>query len=127
MTNSTTPELLGDEDLKEIEARPWVYPYLHNTEQRVLLKVAERDALVQTARALREKHTRLAKVSGKWANLLDRIRLWSKCADGYPLDEHINNIATQLAQLTQTLTATEACKNPKCGHCMALLRTTRRG
>lgn len=30
------------------------------------------------------------------AQLIDRIRLWSKCADGYPLDEHINNIATKV-------------------------------
>lgn len=33
------------------------------------------------------------------AQLLDRIHLWSKCADGYPLDEHINNITTKLEQL----------------------------
>lgn len=121
-TNPTTPELLSESEIAEIEK--WK---TNSYGSMVNLPVAKRDAICQTVRALREKHTRLAEVSGEWANLLDRIRLWSKCADGYPLDEHINNIATQLAQLTQTLTAIEACKNPKCGHCMALLRTTRRG
>jgi hypothetical protein len=37
------------------------------------------------------------------AQLLDRIRLWSKCADGYPLDEHINNIAVKVERQAQEL------------------------
>lgn len=60
-------------------------------------------ALCATVRALREKHTRLAEASDEWASLLDRIRLWSKCADGYPLDEHINNITTQNTALRDQL------------------------
>lgn len=55
MTNPVKP--LSDDEVAEIEARPWVYPYLHNTEQRVLLRVAERDALCATVRALRADYT----------------------------------------------------------------------
>lgn len=33
----------------------------------------------------------------------------------------------QLGQVQETLTTVESCQNPKCGHCMALLRTMRRG
>lgn len=53
-------------------------------------------ALCATVRALKE-------VGRHNAQLVDRIRLWSKCEDGYPLDEHINNIATQNTALREQL------------------------
>lgn len=49
----------------------------------------------------REQLARVDEVGLRNAQLIDRIRARSKCADGYPLDEHINNITTQLAQVTQ--------------------------
>lgn len=60
-------------------------------------------ALCQTVRVLRAENERLATVSGEWAGLLDRIRAWSKCADGYPLDEHINNITVDRERLQSQL------------------------
>lgn len=58
-------------------------------------------ALADEVTALREQFARVGEVGLRNAELIDRIRAWSKCADGYPLDEHINNITTQLAQVTQ--------------------------
>lgn len=58
-------------------------------------------SLINQNTALREQLARAGEVGLRNAQLIDRIRAWSKCADGYPLDEHINNIATQLAQVTQ--------------------------
>lgn len=96
MTTSQ-PVILSDEQVAGIAARP--IRAVQMGTPLIELTVAERDALCRTVRALREKHTQLTEVSGEWASLLDRIRLWSKCADGYPLDEHINNITTRLAQV----------------------------
>ena len=69
------------------------------------------DALCQTVKALQEKFEQLNVVSGEWARTLDRIRAWSKCDDGYPLDEHINNITINCERLQARLSEVEAVRD----------------
>lgn len=97
-TNHPTPVELSEADVDRIEAQAKAAQLEPHAPDEWW---ADIPALCATVRALRKKHSQLGKVSAEWASLLDRIRAWSKCADGYPLDEHINNIATRLAQVEQ--------------------------
>lgn len=101
MPTPETPITVDETTIAEIESRSARV----NTrfEELIILTPAERDALCATVKHLRARHEQLALASGEWATLLDRIRAWSKCKDGYPLDEHINNIIVDRERLQSQL------------------------
>lgn len=94
-----TPQLTESEVAK-VEERDW-FLSAESLEKQVALTITERDALVRDWRALKAKNETLGDVGLRNAQFIDRIRVWSKCADGYPLDEHINNIATENERLRE--------------------------
>lgn len=115
MTEQTKPELLSDEVLKKIEARPSV-----STEQwslhRVLITESERDALCQTVRALRQEQ-----LEGETCELCDDPtndekgnpltflvcgRCWN--ANEVKNREIITALREQLAQQLDTLTSCDS-------------------
>lgn len=102
-------ETLTEEQVAEIEARLRQWDRGEVSKQTFPVSWAEADALCRSLRAAWAKIERLDCVGLQNAQLLDTIRAWSKCEDGYPLDEHINNIATQNAALrTQNQTQAES-------------------
>lgn len=119
MNKSTTnTPILDDDQIAEIEAEPTRLNSRFET--LVLLTPEKRDALCATVRALRAENERLTTVSGEWAGLIDRIRAWSKCADGYPLDEHINNITVDRERLRASRRVHELDNHHNalaCGYC----------
>lgn len=84
MTKSNTEIILDAAAIAEIEELARKRPH-----QAEVWKI---DALIQTVRALKQ-------IGLHNAQLVDRIRTWSRCEDGYPLDEHINNIAADRERL----------------------------
>lgn len=99
MTEPTTPQLTE----RQVEAIELDLS-LHPEPSDVLVPDRFRGytvALIRDWRALKAKNETLGDVGLRNAQLIDRIRVWSKCADGYPLDEHINNIATENERLRE--------------------------
>lgn len=114
MTNSPTETIvLDDKAINRIQSLPVTMNGNIVAVPSVALSREERDALCQTVRVLKQ-------IGLHNAQIVDRIRLWSKCEDSYPLDEHINNITVDRERLRASRRVHELDNHHNalaCGYC----------